>query len=356
MVRRIKKTSEIIFTIPQHIEIDVDALNLVAFNENISLCRCKYSTMEKRHNLIYSVKELKSLKEHKLNYQETCRLLQLIIELIDYLKQNNMYLMNIRMKEDDIYITGKEFVFTYLPLKQKKDISEEDFIFKFLRMMHSADIEIINLKRRLKRFQIYSQIKDSISSLEQKEKMVENVSESINESISGNTIENVSESEAETSLLNSDCNIMPESEGETTILSEHTTAFLPNEFSECETTVLSNLQAPYEDEILTKEGLYELYLLRVSSGEQIHINKPIYSIGKDVSSMDYVLGNASVSRNHATIYSEGEKFFLMDNGSTNGSALEGVRIKEGEKVELENGNIVSLGNEVFQVLLERKES
>ncbi len=356
MVGRIKKNNEIIFTIPLHIEIDVDALNLVAFGENISLCKCKYSTVEKRHHLIYSMKELTSLKKHKLNYRETCRVLHRMMELIDYLKQNNMYLMNIRMMTDDIYITGEEFVFTYLPLKQKKDISEEDFICKFLHRIHSADIEVINLKKSLKRFQAYSQMKECMSSLIQKEKMVEDMIESSDENVSMNVDESVSESETETSLLSANCDLMPESEGETTILSEHTTAFLPNEFSECETTVLSNPQIVNDSEIFTKEGLYELYLLRVSSGEQIHINKPIYSIGKDVSRMDYVLGNASVSRNHATIYSEGEKFFLVDNGSTNGSALEGVRIREGEKVELEDGYIISLGNEVFQVLLERKES
>ena len=110
----------------------------------------------------------------------------------------------------------------------------------------------------------------------------------------------VCETEAETSLLNADEDIVSEDEGETTVLSQHITDFLPNEFSECETTVLSDAAMPDDGEIITKEGAYDLYLLRISSGGRIHINKPIYSIGKDVNQMDYVLGNASVSRNHAT--------------------------------------------------------
>lgn len=271
-----------------NLEIDLDALNLVAFTEDNSLCKCRYFSIGKEQNLIYSIKDLMSIKECRLNYEKVCILLQAIVELIDFLKQQNLYLRNIRVRTTDIYMLDGQFKFVYLPLQQKEDIPPEAFIIKILHIVHSADREVIHLKRRLKGLGTFELMKDYINTIGIKEKMEISMEEC------------VCETEAETSLLNADEDIVSEDEGETTVLSQHITDFLPNEFSECETTVLSDAAMPDDGEIITKEGAYDLYLLRISSGGRIHINKPIYSIGKDVNQMDYVLGNASVSRNHAT--------------------------------------------------------
>lgn len=138
----------------------------------------------------------------------------------------------------------------------------------------------------------YQSIKEFIEAL--------NVEEQIMEEILVSTCE----SEAETSLLNENIdNQVLESEGETTILSQQTTAFMVNEFSECETTVLSDMAVPVVEESHASDGMHDLFLVRVSSGERIHINKPVYSIGKDINNMDYVLGNEAVAKG-AAIYAK----------------------------------------------------
>lgn len=345
MIRRIQKNNETIFLVPTKSEIDLDALNAVAFGEKSFLCKCLYQNAGHNHNLAYSIPDsnLRSIKWQKIKYADVCKLLEETIELIDYLKTEGMYLKNIWLKGNDIYIQNEQFKFIYLPLQQKDDISAEEFLKKLMRIVGSVDKEVTQLRKKFKELETYHLIKKYVATLKIEKDAVQDNSIPINET------------EAETSLLNESSRNFIESEDETTILSQHTTAFMPNEFSECETTVLSDVTTSSEKQEFNDGELNNLYLLRASTGEQIHINKTIYSIGKDVNQMDYVLGNASVSRNHATIYSEGDKFYLVDNGSTNGSALEGVRIREGEKVELEDGYIISLGNEVFQVLLERKE-
>ena len=349
------------------LEMDLDALNSLAAVENNLLCPCSYQAMGRKHNLIYQFHgpTLTSIASQKMNYMNFCRLLKAGIELVDYLQTKNMYLKNIQIKGKDIFYEIEQFQFVYLPVQQSKDISIKKFFLKLVHVVPSKDEGIASLKKQLKGLETYQSIKEFIEALSVKEKIVEEMSVSIYESeaetslLNENMDQQVLESEGETTLLaqqeaEPELPQEEESEGETTILSQETTAFMVNEFSECETTVLSDMVMPVVEETHAGGGMYDLFLLRVSSGERIHINKSVYSIGKDINNMDYVLGNASVSRNHATIYSEGDKFYIVDNGSTNGSTLEGVRIREGERVELGDGYIVSLGNEVFQILLERK--
>ncbi len=341
MIRKIRKSNETIFIVPMTFKIDLDALNLVASGENSFLCKCVYQLIGKRHHLIYPLERLslESIKGYKMDYTDVLRLLEEAVGLIDYMQKKMMCLRNIQLKASNIYMEEGQFKFIYLPLQQKRDITARDFLRKLLCEVHSSDSETLILRRRINRLETYELIKEYIDTLTTG--VVEQNSDSVYE------IE-------ETTLLNTDVSNESETEGETTILSQQTTAFVTNEFSECETTVLSGITFPSAKREYAGNDVYDLYLLRISTGEKIHINKPAYSIGKDVGSMDYVLGNESVSRNHATIYLEEGKFYLADNGSTNGTTLEGVRIGEGERVELEDGYIISLGNEVFQVFLERK--
>lgn len=44
----------------------------------------------------------------------------------------------------------------------------------------------------------------------------------------------------------------------------------------------------------------------------------------------------------------------MDNNSTNGTTIEGIKLQPGEKGEIGNGYIILLGNESFQAHIERR--
>lgn len=172
-----------------------------------------------------------------------------------------------------------------------------------------------------------------------------------------------------TTLLGGVGNTAP-ADGETTVLSldgygygriytsepisADLTAYYQNESAEYETTVLSQqpVQSPQQNnEICSVE---RMYLTRNSTGEQIAVDVTPFTIGKDGSNMDYVLYNDSISRHHATITYEDGNYYIMDNLSTNGTIIEGVRLQPGEKCEVGNGFILTLGSESFQTHIERR--
>lgn len=171
-------------------------------------------------------------------------------------------------------------------------------------------------------------------------------------------------SENETSLLFDD--------GETTVLSQadyseeggvtntdsgsaRLTEYFHDESGEYETTVLTS-QPVFQNQPTNREieSEYYLYLIRSLNGEKITIDVTPFTIGKDGTNMDFVLNNDSVSRHHATIIYENGNYFIMDNNSTNGTVIEGIRLQADEKGEIGNGYIISLGNESFQAHIERR--
>ena len=60
---------------------------------------------------------------------------------------------------------------------------------------------------------------------------------------------------------------------------------------------------------------------------------------------DIVIDNEFVSRSHATLQIDGSKVFIIDNNSTNGTTVNGMRIKANEPVPLNPGDQVAVGNQ-----------
>jgi hypothetical protein len=60
---------------------------------------------------------------------------------------------------------------------------------------------------------------------------------------------------------------------------------------------------------------------------------------------DLAIEKPTVSRHHALISAEGERWFLEDRGSFNGTFLNGSRIQAGAKVPLRHGDRIGLGAE-----------
>ena len=351
VIKKIQKEDKSIFITPIRTKIDLDALNLLASDQIKYLCNCKYEYIEKRHNLIYQTYYTtleERIKSGKLCYSDVCKLLGAVIELIECLKSRQMFLENIQINPNDIYFYNEEIRFIYLPLLQKRHMSSKEFCFKIIRILHVVDSKAEVLVKQIKKMSSYESIKDFLG----------NIIPKVEEKLQLQAENYPVESESETSLLNENYQgDTSESEGETTLLQQQTTAFFTDKLAECETTVLSDMAQPpnYEQTVPYHKEKYDLFLLRNSTGERIHINKSVFLIGKDLNAMDYILGSESVSRNHATIYLEEDNCYISDNGSTNGTTIEGIRLQQGERAELDDGFIVSLGREVFQVLMERKE-
>lgn len=371
MVQKVSSNEKISFAFSKANAIDIEALNIVAGQSEQIFCGCTYSEANGKHHLEYNVCLANNLYLLKDSFVLEV-FLQQCLQLYEVIKKYGMNLTNVQDNVQHMYRTERGYGFIYIPIVTKKSINYKKFIIKVLAQLKNKDTRVSGIIKTVKKLKTddeicaylgtytipYTQnaVDPNVSSdsegettfLSQPEPEGETTLLSQPEPEGETTLLSQPEPEGETTLLS-----QPEPEGETTFLEPQTTAFLPNESAECETTFLANDVVVRREQPNTAGG-FDLYLLRVGTGEQIHINKTGYSIGKDIHNMDYVLGNASVSRNHASIYIEDDKFYLTDNGSTNGTTIEGIRVQMGERAELSDGDIVSLGNEVFQVLLERK--
>lgn len=70
-----------------------------------------------------------------------------------------------------------------------------------------------------------------------------------------------------------------------------------------------------------------------------------FRIGRDRNSNLVIRGDGKTSRNHATISRTATAFVLKDNGSSNGTRVNGSKIKE--PVTLKFGDKIEIGHRVF---------
>lgn len=124
------------------------------------------------------------------------------------------------------------------------------------------------------------------------------------------------------------------------------------------TTLLGSVQNVFEED----EGTSVLnersapYLVRSRTGERIILNHFPFRIGKDRSQCHYyVPDNNAVSRNHADIFYENGSCFIQDNGSTNGTYIDGRRVTRYQKSEIRNETQLRLANEDFVFFTEGRE-
>jgi adenylate cyclase len=68
--------------------------------------------------------------------------------------------------------------------------------------------------------------------------------------------------------------------------------------------------------------------------------RPELKVGRG-SDNDIVLRQGTVSRHHALVHREGDAWIVEDTGSTNGTAINGVRVNR--PTEIERGDLVMFG-------------
>lgn len=101
-----------------------------------------------------------------------------------------------------------------------------------------------------------------------------------------------------------------------------------------------------------KSILNKIYLINPLSGEKVNINKQIFTIGSG-NEVDYKICKPSVSSNHASIFLKtANNFYIVDNSSTNGTQVEGVSIEPMKMVDIENGDLITFGEELYQFYIE----
>ena len=90
------------------------------------------------------------------------------------------------------------------------------------------------------------------------------------------------------------------------------------------------------------------YFVRTRTGERINLDKAEFKIGHKASKVDYaVVDNPAISKIHCVITKRNGVCFIRDNGSTNGTYINGEELHGGEERFLTNNASVILGNEEF---------
>lgn len=118
--------------------------------------------------------------------------------------------------------------------------------------------------------------------------------------------------------------------------------------NEVSTTIESDVERPWNDIYEMTVALTHSTILRVSTNTRIEIKKTPFIIGRSADKCDYVIeDNYYVGRKHAIFQQEGGQIYLIDNNSTNGVKIDGERIPAGEKVPLNSGKVIEIGNEEF---------
>lgn len=128
-----------------------------------------------------------------------------------------------------------------------------------------------------------------------------------------------------------------EEDGATTVLGNF------DDESEEATTVLSAVSLP--------KVIYP-YLVRENTQEKIQTDKDMFIIGKGKVS-DYVItGNNAVSRNHISVITRDNHYYIVDNRSTNRTYIDGQQIQPEQEYEVFAGAKIRMANEEFTFYVE----
>jgi hypothetical protein len=71
------------------------------------------------------------------------------------------------------------------------------------------------------------------------------------------------------------------------------------------------------------------------------------TVGRSKSN-DIVLKGSKISKRHSGFFRDGEQWLLMDMGSVNGTAVNGKRLEDSQKVELKSKNVISFWRYAFE--------
>jgi FHA domain len=84
------------------------------------------------------------------------------------------------------------------------------------------------------------------------------------------------------------------------------------------------------------------------------LNQPKLSVGSHPS-CEIIIKHPTISRRHLTIINENDKFFIIDQGSTNGTFINDQKLQPGQRVEFNSFFPVRLGVSVFMSLVSEVE-
>lgn len=90
-------------------------------------------------------------------------------------------------------------------------------------------------------------------------------------------------------------------------------------------------------------------IIRIKTGEEADIYKDDFVIGQAEGNADFCISdNSAISREHVHIIKDGNKYYLIDYKSTNGTYIQNRKIEKNKYAELTDGIVFRLANEEFR--------
>ncbi len=89
------------------------------------------------------------------------------------------------------------------------------------------------------------------------------------------------------------------------------------------------------------------YLIRNRNQEEYSVGQSRNSIGRSVDANICITGNKAIARIQASIYEENGTYYIMDEGSSNGTCVDGIRLHARQPYPLNNYSRVQFADESF---------
>jgi hypothetical protein len=98
-------------------------------------------------------------------------------------------------------------------------------------------------------------------------------------------------------------------------------------------------------------AMLKMVAMNAPSHFEMPIDRPDILIGKKQEIVDAVISyNKMISRKHCRILRENGVYFILDEGSANGTYVNGERLAPGQKCQINKGDIVRLADSDFQIV------
>lgn len=98
-------------------------------------------------------------------------------------------------------------------------------------------------------------------------------------------------------------------------------------------------------------GMMKLVAMNAPSHFEITIDRADILIGKKQEMVDKVISfNKMISRKHCRIMCENGAYFISDEGSANGTFVNGARLAHGQRCQINRGDIIRLADSDFQIV------
>lgn len=115
-----------------------------------------------------------------------------------------------------------------------------------------------------------------------------------------------------------------------------------------ETTVLTMVPSGELGQPILKEQQMPPHLIRKKTGDTAYISGHSFVIGKSKEQVDFCISdNPNISRTHACIKMMPDGYYLQDLNATNGTFVDGIKVKWERDVKLKDGSIIKLADEEF---------